>query len=283
LFNITPWKAEVRRRIFWQIFQLDTFVAVTGGLPPLMNDEFFDTRPISELKDMLYGTDEGEVYEAAVASGQRPPDDPDNPTTRKWESHVSVVYLLSRARYDFSSAVSRILKMHLGTKRITREHMLVMRKILGSVDRNINAAIRRIPTKGIPELGFEPDKDEHGHSLVSDYDTRHANPPGEDDIKPFIDMTPREGLDDHTVRYHWNTLAAFHKFARIVLSLLVDKLYCVSFMPLLKNAKSKFWACARQCALRSCHGYMRKFICLATDTTFQPFQWSWPGAWFSPD
>lgn len=273
LFNITPWKAEVRRRIFWQIFQLDTFVAVTSGLPPMMNEDFFDTRPISELKDMLYGTEDGEAYEADVAAGKRPPDDPDNPTTRQWTSHVSVHYLLAKARYDTSSAVSKILKMHLGTNRITRDHMLMMRKIMGKVDRDINATIRRIPTKGIPELGFEPDKDEQGRFLSDDHDSRHAHPPTEAEIRPFLGMTPAEGLDDHTVRYHWNTLTAFHKFGRIVLSLLVDKMYCVSFLPLLKNAKSKFWACARQCALRSCHGYMRKFIALAKDHTFQPFQW----------
>jgi hypothetical protein len=273
LFGITPWKAETRRRIFWQIFQLDTFVSVTSGLPPMMNDEYFDTRPISELKDMLSGTEEGTAYEAEVAAGRRPPDDPDNPTTRRWTSHVSVAYLVARARYDAAHAVNKVLKIHLGTNRITRDDMLLMRKILSKVDRDINATIRRIPTKGIPELGFEPDTDEQGRDLIGDYDVRHAHPPTEAEIRPFLGMTPTEGLDDHTVRYHWNTVTAFHKFGRIVLSLLVDKMYIVSFLPLLKNAKSKFWACARQCALRSCHGYMRKFLALAKDPTFQPFQW----------
>jgi hypothetical protein len=273
LFNITPFQAETRRRIFWQIFQLDTYVSVTSGLPPMMNDEYFDTRPISELKDMLTGTEDGETYEADVAAGRRPPDDPDNPTTRKWTSHVSVVYLVARARYDAAHAINKVLKIHLGTNRITRDDMLLMRKILSKIDREINATIRRIPTKGIPELGFEPDRDEQGRNLVDDYDARHAHPPTEAEIRPFVGMTPTEGLDDHTVRYHWNTLIAFHKFSRIVLSLLVDKMYIVSFLPLLKNAKSKFWACARQCALRSCHGYMRKFLALAKDPTFQPFQW----------
>lgn len=30
-------------------------------------------------------------------------------------------------------------------------------------------------------------------------------------------------------------------------------------------------------ALRHCHGFMEKFIQLATDPDFQPFHWSWPG------
>lgn len=30
-------------------------------------------------------------------------------------------------------------------------------------------------------------------------------------------------------------------------------------------------------ALRHCHGFMEKFIQLATDSDFQPFHWSWPG------
>ncbi|EEH16047.2 hypothetical protein PABG_06134 [Paracoccidioides brasiliensis Pb03] len=54
--------------------------------------------------------------------------------------------------------------------------------------------------------------------------------------------------------------------------------FCVAYQPFLKNAKSKIWPVARQRALRHCHGFMEKFILLATDPDFQPFQWSWPGS-----
>ena len=273
LFNITPSKAETRRRIFWQIFQLDTLVAISSGLPPLMNHDYFDTRPVSDLKDMLYGTEEGDAYEADVASGKRPPNDLDDPTKLECTSHVSIAHLIAKARYDAAYAISRILKMHLGTERITRDHILSIRKIVDKVDRDINATIRRIPTKGIPELGFEPDRNEEGHHLHSDYNARHADAPTIAEIRPLVDNIPMEHLDGHALRYHRTIMTAFHKFGRIVLSLLIDKIYVFFFLPLLKNAKSEIWAGARQCALKSCHSYMRKFIALAKDSAFQPFQW----------
>jgi hypothetical protein len=273
LFNITPSKAETRRRIFWQIFQLDTFVALSSGLPPMMNNDYFDTRPVSDLKDMLHETEESEAYEADVASGRRPPDGPDDPTKRECTSHVSIAHMIAKARYDAAHAISRILKMHLGTERITRDHLLSIRKIVDRVDRDINATIRRIPTKGVPELGFEPDRNEESRPLNNDCDARHADPPTEAEIQPFVSNISMERVDCHALRYHWTNMTAFHKFGRIVLSLLIDKIYVFSFLPLLKNAKSELWAGARQCALKSCHGYMRKFIALAKDPAFQPFQW----------
>lgn len=98
-------------------------------------------------------------------------------------------------------------------------------------------------------------------------------------------------------QYHTPVLTAFHKWAKILLSLFVHKAFCVAYQPFLKNAKSKIWPAARQwyvpltsiklillnytklyySALRHCHGFMEKFILLATDPDFQPFQWSWPG------
>jgi hypothetical protein len=91
-------------------------------------------------------------------------------------------------------------------------------------------------------------------------------------------------------------LAAFHKWARIVMSLFVHKAFCIAYQPFLKNAKSKIWPAARQwsvqyypsprivpngadvpSALRHCHALMDKFILLATDSDFEPFHWSWPG------
>ena len=273
LFNITPWKAETRRRIFWQIFQLDTLIATSSGLPPMMNDNYFDTRPVSELKDILHGTEDGDAYEADVASGKRPPDEPDDPTTRECTSHVSVTHMIAKARYDAAYAISRILKMHLGRGKITREHLLSIRKIVDRVDSDINATIRRIPTKGVPELGFEPDRNQESRHPNSDYDARHADSPTEAEIQPFVSNVPMERFDGHALRYHRTNMTAFHKFGRIMLSLLIDKIYVFSFLPLLKNAKSELWGGARQCALKSCHGYMRKFIALAKDPAFQPFQW----------
>jgi hypothetical protein len=277
LFDFEPWEVEVRRRLWWHVVMSDTMISVSSGLPPLITDGFWDVQMVSEVKDQLLETPEGIEYEAAVRSGERARDNPDEPTARKRPSMVSVHNMVLRGRFIMSLGARRLLKIHLGTTPVTRKDMEQVRNILGEVEEDLNAIIRRIPTKGIPEMGFTPDRDAQGHSLVADFDHALAKPPSEDDLRPFLGMTPAEGLYDSTVQYHWNTLVAFHKWARILLSLWIDKVYCVAYVPFLKNAKSKLWTTTRQCALRHCHGFMRKFISLATDPAFQPFQWSWPG------
>lgn len=277
LFDFKPWEVEARRRLWWHVVMADTMVSVSSGLPPLITDGYWDVKMISELKDTLLEEPEGIEYEAAVRSGKRARDDPDEPTARKRPSKVSVYNVVLRGRFIMALGVRRLLRIHLGTTQVTRKDMEEMRTILAEVDADLNTIIRRIPTKGIPEMGFTPDRDAQGHSLVSDFDPALAKPPSEEDLRPFLGMTPAEGLNNSTIQYHWNTLVAFHKWARILLSLWIDKMYCVAYVPFLKNAKSKLWTTTRQCALRHCHGFMRKFISLATDPAFQPFQWSWPG------
>ena len=97
-----------------------------------------------------------------------------------------------------------------------------MKFVLNDAEAKLNAIIKRIPTRGIPEMGFTPDSDGAGKPLLR-YDPSSEGPPTEEELRPFLGMSPREGLNEQTVRYHRNTLIAFHKWARILLSLLIDK------------------------------------------------------------
>ena len=277
LFAFEPWEVETRRRLWWNIVSADILIAISSGLPPIVDEQYSDVKMVSEIKDMTLGTPEGIAYEEAVRSGKKPRDNPDEAYARTRPSMVSTHNMVLRARCILTSGARRMLKIHLGTKPMTRQDMEECRNILAETEHELNGIIRRIPTKGIPEMGFVPDRDLQGHSLVGDFDHSLAKPPTEEDLAPFLGMTPTENLYDSTVQYHWNTLVAFHKWARIVVSLWIDKMHCVAYVPFLKNARSKLWTSARQCALRHCAGFMRKFISLATDPAFQPFQWSWPG------
>lgn len=164
-------------------------------------------------------------------------------------------------------AVRRILKIQLGTKPITGRDMEELRSILVDLQFQLNSLINRIPLA------------QHPNSVRSDLNsassastTSWSVPPG-----PSGGQLPGDGPGGCAEQYHTPVLIAFHKWARILLSLFVDKAFCVAYQPFLKNAKSRIWPTARQSALRHCHGFMEKFIALATDPDFQPFQWSWPG------
>ncbi|KAJ5126502.1 hypothetical protein N7448_007281 [Penicillium atrosanguineum] len=265
-FGIEPCEAEYRRRLWWHIIHMDGVVAMSSGLPPLVSEEnYWDVRETSEVKDTLLGTPAAERYEQLVATKQRVPDNPDDPLLGGGPSMVNVFYLNARGKYIMARAVRRILKIQLGTKPVTRRDMEELRVVLLDLQLNLNSIIDRIPdrkaTDGTPGSS--------GRALSMSKSPIEASSA---DPEP-----PGEGINGCPEQYHSPVHASFHKWARIILSLYIDKAFCVAYQPFLKNARSRIWPAARQSALRHCHGFMEKFIQLATDPDFQPFQWSWPG------
>ncbi|OJD19564.1 hypothetical protein AJ78_00421 [Emergomyces pasteurianus Ep9510] len=266
-FGISACQAEARRRIWWHIVHMDGVVAMSSGLPPLVSDEnYWDVRVTSEVKDTLLDTPEAAKYDRMVNSKERKPDCPSDPNICGGSSMVNVYYLCAKGKYVMAQAIRKILKIQLGTRPVTRRDMEVLHTILIELQSELHAIVDRIPVSKSAKL---VSRDGHSH---------HSTP-------SCSSSSPMESSDPSTPeagpscleQYHSPVLVAFHKWARILLSLFVDKAFCVAYQPFLKNAKSKIWPVARQRALRHCHGFMEKFILLATDPDFQPFQWSWPG------
>ncbi|KAJ5882928.1 uncharacterized protein N7473_009814 [Penicillium subrubescens] len=265
-FGIEPREAEYRRRLWWHIMHMDGVVAMSSGLPPLVSDEnYWDVRETSEIKDTLLGTQTAVQYEQLLAAKQRLPDNPDDPSVCGGPSMVNVFYLTARGKYTMARAVRQILKIQLGTKPVTRSDMEELRTILLGLQLKLNSIVNRIP-EGLPT----------GSPPVS---TGRALSMSKSPVEARATETelPGEGPNGCPEQYHTPVLVSFHKWARIILSLYIDKAFCVAYQPFLKNARSRIWPAARQSALRHCHGFMEKFIQLATDPDFQPFQWSWPG------
>lgn len=155
------------------------------------------------------------------------------------------------------------MKIQLGTKPVTGRDMEELRSILVDLQFQLNSLINRIPLA------------QHPNSFGSTSPGKSARTAPQGRIEKGL--LPDDGPGGCSEQYHTPVLVAFHKWARILLSLFLDKAFCVAYQPFLKNAKSRIWPTARQGALRHCHGFMEKFIALATDPDFQPFQWSWPG------
>ncbi|OOQ86441.1 Zn(II)2Cys6 transcription factor [Penicillium brasilianum] len=265
-FGIEPCEAEYRRRLWWHIMHMDGVVAMSSGLPPLVSDEnYWDVRETSEIKDTLLGTPKAEQYEKLLANKQRLPDNPDDPSVCGGPSMVNVFYLTARGKYTMARAVRKILKIQLGTKPVTRSDMEELRTILLDLQLKLNSIVNRIPeglSTGSPSVSS-------GRALSMSKSPVEA--------RSTETELPGEGPNGCPEQYHTAVLVSFHKWARIILSLYIDKAFCVAYQPFLKNARSRIWPAARQSALRHCHGFMEKFIQLATDPDFQPFQWSWPG------
>ncbi|KAL4977395.1 fungal-specific transcription factor domain-containing protein [Aspergillus desertorum] len=265
-FGISPLEAESRRRMWWHIVHMDGVVSMSSGLPPLVTDEnFWDVRDPSEFKDTLIGTPQAERYEKMVKAGLRARDNPDDPTLCGGPSMVNVYYLAARGKYVMARAVRRIMRIQLGTTPVTRRHMEELRSILVDLQIQLNSIVERIPEAR--QIDIPSDASNRSWSF--------SRSPTEG---LSVDQAlPGDAAPTCTEQYHTRVLVAYHEWARIVLSLYVDKAYCVAYQPFLKNARSRIWPAARQSALRHCHGFMEKFISLATNPDFQPFQWSWPG------
>ncbi|KAJ5226490.1 hypothetical protein N7468_007715 [Penicillium chermesinum] len=264
-FGIEPCEAETRRRMWWHILHMDGVVAMSSGLPPMLSDEnYWDVRETSEIKDTLIGTSLAETYEELVATNQRVPDNPDDPSLCGGSSMVNVYYLTARGKYAMARAVRRILRIQLGTQPVTRMDMEDLRSILLDLQLKLNSMVHRIP-EGMPE---------RTSGAASRAMSMSRSPPIGTETAEEVNG---EGLNGCAEQYHSPVLVSFHKWAKIILGLYIDKAFCVAYQPFLKNARSRIWPAARQSAIRHCHGFMEKFIQLATDADFQPFHWSWPG------
>lgn len=78
-----------------------------------MSKTYYDVNPMSELKDHLIGTEEGERYLKAVASGEREPDCTDNPLDVYADSsHVTAYHIYNKGKYVIAGKSSWFFCYH---------------------------------------------------------------------------------------------------------------------------------------------------------------------------
>ncbi|MCJ1379775.1 hypothetical protein MMC17_002878 [Xylographa soralifera] len=263
---IAPY-AEARRRVWWHLVWMDSLISTATGWPPLVMAEcYWDVHLISELKDNLVGKDDGERYLEAVDAAEQQPDKPDSPFSDGFSSHVSVVYIATQGKHLMTECSRKMIQIQLGVNRIGPKEFKAMRDILRPVEEDFRRRLKRIINPDLPS-----------ENIFLAFESTEGAPVSESLLRPWKGIFPEEGLNPERLEYHRKTLVVYHKWARIMLTLLIDKAYCLLYQPFVKNSKSKAWDHLRQTALKYCHNYMKNFLELATNPVFQPFQWAWPG------
>ncbi|MCJ1402365.1 hypothetical protein MMC11_005585 [Xylographa trunciseda] len=266
-YDVTAPYAEARRRVWWHLVWMDSLISNATGWPPLvMAESYWDVHYISELKDVLVGKDDGERYLEAVDAGEKQPEKPDSPFNDDFSSHVSVVYIATQGKHIMAECARKMIQIQLGVNRIGPKEFKAMRDILRPVEEDFRKRMKRIVNPDLPP-----------ENIFGAFESTEAAPISESSLRPWKGIFPEEGLNPERLEYHRNTLVVYHKWARIMLTLLIDKAYCLLYQPFVKNSKSKAWDHLRQTALKYCHNYMKNFLELATNPVFQPFQWAWPG------
>jgi len=273
LKTLSATEAEMKRRLWWETVSLDTAISTVSGMPVVLDEVYTDTKMISELKEIIIGTTEAEEYEEHLREPGTQPDRPDDPADCQTSSLVSVYHLTMKARYILTATTKKVLKANMRAEPMTMDELKDLRQLLARTSKEVHAIINRIPCRGVPELDFTPEVD--GAAADSDHLDSMGSPVTEHEIGCFLrEHSNLNGLAGVTT-HHRTTTIAFHKWARVTLSMLVDRLDCISYAPFLRNSKSRMWAVARNCALRCCHGYMRKFLSLAEDRELRKFRWAW--------
>lgn len=100
--------------------------------------------------------------------------------------------------------------------------MSYLRSCLNEAERQLSAIVKRIPTRGMPEMCLDPSAKNYKHHPF-EYDPALATNPTAEELRQFSGISPVGWLNNYTVDYHFNNLKAFHKWARILLSLFIDK------------------------------------------------------------
>lgn len=108
-------------------------------------------------------------------------------------------------------AVRRILKIQLGTKPIMRKDMEELKSILLQLQLDLNSIINRIPIP-VATSSTTTSEDSRSSSSRSPVETRTSDT-----------ELPGQGPNGCAEQYQTPVLVAFHKWARILLSLFIDK------------------------------------------------------------
>ena len=277
LFGVAPHEAEIRRRMWWQIVQLDSTFASASGYPTFVSDDTADTRPISEVYEGRVGSPEEQKYLRDTKSGAERTDVLPEPLSGT-DSVVSAFQLVARASHHVALAVRNAANMHMSTKLVDKEGLQTINRNINDAEAEVRDVIRRLPTKGVPELGFVPDATALSKWPTLECDPSFGSSLTEAEYALYFGLPGRPSMSPHLAQYHRQKLCAFNKWARISLSAMCDKMYCVAYAPFLKNARSKVWNTGRQCALHHCTSFLRKFISLITDPSLESYRWNWPGS-----
>ena len=100
-----------------------------------------------------------------------------------------------------------------------------------------NQRISRIPQS--TAATFDQIGSSHGH-LMDDYATPR------DIEEPWKGAIQEEHLKVYSLQYHRRTLLAYHEWAKLFLKISIDKVYCITLQPFLKNTKSTVWGDVRK-------------------------------------
>jgi hypothetical protein len=137
--------AEVRRRVWWHVFYIDTSIAVAAGLSPLIDRESWDVRPLSELRDDFIGTPTGLQYEKSVRDGTIDPSSCDDIGSLVGSEGIFICGKLDSSRkYEQPSCFTDIHMAQFPLLSADHDHLVTARELLNRSFRFPNSIVEDI-------------------------------------------------------------------------------------------------------------------------------------------
>jgi hypothetical protein len=276
-FTKDAYEAEIRRRLWWQVAQRDVAFAAASGFPVVVTDDLADVRPITDVHERYFGTPEEKAFIERIAKEGYPSRLPE-PLVAS-DSPASAFALVTRMSHKVAVTIRTALNMHTSAKVITKQVLQQTNKLISATHDEVMDALRRIPTKGFPELGYNPDGPGLGLWPILESESILGEPLSNAEFSCYHGMSTHPPMSSKLIQYHRQKICVFNKWARINLALSVDKMHCAAYAPFLKNAKSKVWTAGRHCALHHATSFMRRLISLATEPALESFRYLWPGSY----
>ena len=131
--------------------------------------------------------------------------------------------------------VRKIIEIQLGVKPIGFKEFQTMKRLLQEMKEESIQRINRIPRSTVAAF----DQIENSQDLMDAYTSQVIN-------ESWWNAVPKDNLKVYSIQYHKRTLVAYHEWARAVLALAINKLFCIALQPFLKNIKSELWGDVRK-------------------------------------
>lgn len=117
------------------------------------------------------------------------------------------------------AAGRKLLRIRLGTQRITRKEIGEVKSILSNVKQNVEEILERIPAEELSEGLKQAACDSGGQPTSGDNDISMAKSPTLENLNPSTSFLK----NNSDGQYHKRCLVAFHRWAREFLSLIIER------------------------------------------------------------
>ncbi|KAI1618972.1 hypothetical protein EDD36DRAFT_492326 [Exophiala viscosa] len=244
-FSLASWEINTRRQIWWHILQADSALALATGLPVLVDDrDFWDTKSASQVEE-LQREDSSSCSHRRLIARQRNSAEKTKRNLRLREltlpSTNSRSFVPQQAYPLELTAARDLVRIRRGTHPVGQMDIERARYILTTLEHDMKTIIKRLILSETTLTQQTSPECVLNHCCSADTSSKMLWEPTHFDLELEYVHTQQKETAKPLVEYHLACLSSFHRWLRLYILLVIDKLYCLFYQPFLKSLKSDMW------------------------------------------